>query len=1550
MKRTRTIMILLSIALMLIFFMNCTQKKEPSVEDDRPKIPAVSSPIVDLTQTTTGKLPYYEVKILGNSNLLAGSVGGLRIITYNPKTQNPIENVPVSIFLSEEKQAKRKIVFSGKTGKNGSLDASFRIPADKEGTCKLAVVTGTKDKHISINTNINIKKSFKIHITVDKPMYQPGQKINIRVLALNIPDLKPLSEKDVTIEILDSKGNKVYKNAGKTSRFGVASGIFELADEVNMGTYKVKAIIDKETASRAVVVKKYVLPKFKVVFKKDRKFYSPGETLKGEIQADYFFGKPVSGGKVNARLNIFDVATRTVATAKGVTDKNGDFKFEMKIPDTITGTPLEKGQASVLMEVAVRDTAGHKERTYRSIPISNNPLKVELFPESGKLKPGIENRVYVLASYPDGSPVAATVNLEISNEKYNVVTDKAGVGIFKIKPSLQHSIIPRRVMNLQKKTLSEEPPSSRKVRVGIPRPGRAPSRPLGIPVRIDAYTPDGQRLKTTIYLPTTYKKDNIILRAEKAVYKVGESLKFDILSTQGQGSCYIDFIKNNQIISTHAVMLSGSVQAFSIEATPDMAGMVTAHAYRLTDNNNFIRDTKNIFIKNADDLAITTTLDKKQYKPGENAKIKLNVKGKNGKPLAAALGVDIVDEAVFAMGQMRPGLEKAYFLLQKQFMDPKYEIRGMTARDIVLADDKASRDKNIIEEIVLAKLPSPEKFTINLDSQTENLKECVQKMQKIQNALYEHYRKHRFYPSSYNFNVLVKEKFIKKEGMLDPWGNKFYLKEPKGKNMPPQIFTMGPDGKKDTKDDMDFTRIGQAFGKLRPQGRPALLRSEMRTISGAAPDSMDYAKFKVTKRLKVDAMKERKGESPKKKAGAPVRIREYFPETLYTNPQVITDDKGNAEIEVKMADSITSWRLSAFANSLKGQMGNITTAIKVFQDFFIDIDFPVSLTQNDEVDVPIAVYNYLKEKQTVKLTVDTSEKWFKLMDKPIKTITMNPGDVKAVHFRIKVTQIGNYTFTVHGKGSKLSDAIRRRIDVLPNGRMFIKSKSGSVEQEETVYMEIPDKSIPGASKILVRLYPVILTQVVEGLDKIFRMPHGCFEQTTAATYPNVLVLEYMKKTKKITPELQMKAESYINTGYQRLLSFEVQGGGFSMYGKSPANVNLTAMGIMEFRDMSKVWDVDENVTSRSQNWLMSQQKPDGSWGNMRSTAYIAWALTESGYKGGGLNKAIDYLKGQAGQIEDPYLLALLGNILTKIQPGNPMTQKVLQRLKDKATIDNDMAYWGTKKPTVMRSYGNVANIECTALATMALLKSPGDAGIASKAVNYLIKAKDPHGTWYSTQSTMLAMKALIMAQERATEKIDAKVKITVNGKQTEEFRINSNNYDVYNQADFGKVTKKGKNDVKISITGKGICYYQVVGKYYMPWVKVDRAKEPLTITIKYDRTKLQEDETITATVFVRNNTTKVMNNVMIDLGIPPGFDLVRSDLDQYVNKVFAKYTTTSRQILVYTDDVKEGETLKFKYRLRARFPMKIKTPDSNAYLYYNPDVKAVAEPVKLEVE
>src|SRR5207253_6021749 len=183
------------------------------------------------------------------------------------------------------------------------------------------------------------------------------------------------------------------------------------------------------------------------------------------------------------------------------------------------------------------------------------------------------------------------------------------------------------------------------------------------------------------------------------------------------------------------------------------------------------------------------------------------------------------------------------------------------------------------------------------------------------------------------------------------------------------------------------------------------------------------------------AVMERLGEKDSKAgSAAPTRIREYFPETMLWQPAMITDDQGRAELPVNFADSITTWRLSASASSRGGALGGVTAPLRVFQDFFVDLDLPVALTQNDEVAFPVAVYNYLKTPQTVKLDLK-QEPWFELVDDKglSRSLDLKPNEVTSIKYRIRAKKIGNHPLTVTATGSKMSDAVKRSVEVVPDG-------------------------------------------------------------------------------------------------------------------------------------------------------------------------------------------------------------------------------------------------------------------------------------------------------------------------------------------------------------------------------------------------------------------------------------------------------------------------------------------------------------------------------------
>jgi hypothetical protein len=219
------------------------------------------------------------------------------------------------------------------------------------------------------------------------------------------------------------------------------------------------------------------------------------------------------------------------------------------------------------------------------------------------------------------------------------------------------------------------------------------------------------------------------------------------------------------------------------------------------------------------------------------------------------------------------------------------------------------------------------------------------------------------------------------------------------------------------------------------------------------------------------------------------RLRQYFPETLYWAPEVTTDGSGFVSLQVPMADSITTWRLTALASSQDGRLGFATRGIRVFQDFFVDIDLPVSLTQGDEISIPVGVFNYLPEAQEVRLAVQP-DGWFELLGAGERTLTIAANDIEVVYFPIRATRFGQQGFQVTAWGAKMSDAIRRPVRVVPDGKEIHLTESDWLRESKELIVDIPAQAVPEASRVEVKIYPGVMAQAIEGLEKILRLPHG----------------------------------------------------------------------------------------------------------------------------------------------------------------------------------------------------------------------------------------------------------------------------------------------------------------------------------------------------------------------------------------------------------------------------------------------------------------------------
>jgi uncharacterized protein YfaS (alpha-2-macroglobulin family) len=156
--------------------------------------------------------------------------------------------------------------------------------------------------------------------------------------------------------------------------------------------------------------------------------------------------------------------------------------------------------------------------------------------------------------------------------------------------------------------------------------------------------------------------------------------------------------------------------------------------------------------------------------------------------------------------------------------------------------------------------------------------------------------------------------------------------------------------------------------------------------------------------------------------------------------------------------------------------------------------------------------------------------------------------------------------------------------------------------------------------------------------------------------------------------------------------------------------------------------------------------------------------------------------------------------------------------------------------------------------------------------------------------------------------------------------------------------------------------YQVSTRYYLPW---DKAPAPrpeaslMAINVSYDRTELAVNDVIEVSVRVELREGAA-RQAIVDLGIPPGFEVLSEDLaalvarhsdlpSDYEGIKFSRFDLTGRQIIVYLEGLEAEQPLEFSYRIRARYPIKAQTPPSRAYDYYNPGVSGVSAPAAVEV-
>lgn len=714
------------------------------------------------------------------------------------------------------------------------------------------------------------------------------------------------------------------------------------------------------------------------------------------------------------------------------------------------------------------------------------------------------------------------------------------------------------------------------------------------------------------------------------------------------------------------------------------------------------------------------------------------------------------------------------------------------------------------------------------------------------------------------------------------------------------------------------------------------------------------------------------------------RVRSWFPETMVWLPEVAAEANGSKSLTLEIPDSITTWRLDATAHARDGRAGQARAGMRVVKPFFVEIDAPTDLTVGDTAQIPVTLINRGKAPLRVRVDAKPRDGLHGAPDGTVPSdfnspqqiggfgsptpleMVMAPGEQSLQTVSIKAFAAGEATLTVSARveGGE-GDAVKRTIRIRPDGREISVAKAGFVG--DGFKQEAP-QTFQGGGHTQVSLFAGIGPQALDGLDGMLRGPTGCFEQTSSANFPNVVVSQLLAQTPtdkwpggaEKYAKAKERADEFLVLGYQRMMTFQASDGGFSLYPEKKSDTLLTAYGLMQLTEMKKVMTIDERIIERAAFYLVQRQRVRGNWpvfagrvaggkyGNdgdpaqLRASAFIVWALADSSQADthrAVIDKALDWLEKNTDETAAADTLGWVANAL--IAGKRPeAAKKLLGRLVAKVKRDGDRAWWPASAPTWIGGWGRYADIESTALAVYAMLRAEAQGELLQPSLRWLAAQRSPRGGWGTTQATVWGLRVFRELNAGATNG-PARFQVQASGQpmlltgegEVEELTIEPGDQVVR------RFHAGGVRPVSVTSTPKSNVLAQADWTYAVPWNSPAAKVEGERLDVKVQHAPaVGRAEQVTMVVEVINRSRDLYGATIVELPVPPGAYVPQDDFESLQKGgAIDRFEVLPTHVRLYLSEFGPGSRRVFEYPVVPLVRGAFSLPPARAYIFYAPD-------------
>lgn len=745
----------------------------------------------------------FELRVIGEPHSAAGRRYPVQVrvesLTGPPRAGIDVEGKLQTEIGDEE------VVVSARatTDQSGEAVLVFQVPEGIQPGYRAHLEVVAHDGHFerTVSETIGLFGFPDLHVSTDKPLYQPGQDVKLRLLLRNGWTSRPIAGVPFSLKIHDEDNYLLHEAAVTTSRFGVAATEWRIPESARLGQYTVE--IDsgdprlEETDYRhSIWVTRYELPNFTVAAAPDRSYYLEGQDARLTVEAKYLFGKPVARGHVRVveesdrEWNYRD--QRWVVDEgrswEGDTDASGKFSVLIDLSNdhrALSKAPDYQHYDDVTLAVYFTDpTSRRTEQRKLDLRLSRQAIHVytEYAPQPFKLP----WQFHVTTFYPDGTPASCNVAVKI------------------LRKSQRDIPLAQTTVKTNQYGLAEV--------TGLSVPCESDDRLEIAATAIDSRGQTGSEVRDT-----WVKEDPTIrVATPRNIFQPGEALPVQIRSELAGSQLTVWLITKSGVVDMQTAFLTSGRGDVSFAYRDSMTGEVTVAAFSFdrqedSDNGKTIVGAKSVLYADRGRFQLVAQTDQVTYRPGDTARADFTVTqpaGSEALPGDAVLGVVAIDRAVEERARTVQQFEQGRHY-RVGFSEPIEDPRGMSG--VSVSDLRAMPPELITPELdllagaILGSYPiiqelSHKSYRDSLDSAFRTFSSAqFNELNRIVNLEYSETR--RYPHDEAGLQALLADS---PEGQVpeDPWGNEYRVRfYPSGRVDHIEFSSIGPDELPETEDD-----------------------------------------------------------------------------------------------------------------------------------------------------------------------------------------------------------------------------------------------------------------------------------------------------------------------------------------------------------------------------------------------------------------------------------------------------------------------------------------------------------------------------------------------------------------------------------------------------------------------------------------------------------------------------------------------------------------------------------------------------------------------------